>query len=154
MWLIMHVLNSMVVLLISGALLILGELGQYLSCWLFLSPRYQQLLYSLVGRIGRFKATSVALQWRHIWRDGFSDHQPYHCLLNHLFSRRSKKTSKCRVTGLCAWNSPVTGEFPAQMASNARNVSIWWRHHGKKWVRVYLAKLKQYLRRENKANRK
>ena len=24
---------------------------------------------------------------------------------------------------------PVTGEFPAQMASNAENVSIWWRHH-------------------------
>ena len=24
---------------------------------------------------------------------------------------------------------PVTGEFPAQIASNAENVSIWWRHH-------------------------
>ena len=23
-----------------------------------------------------------------------------------------------------------TGEFPAQMARNAENVSIWWRHHG------------------------
>ena len=22
-----------------------------------------------------------------------------------------------------------TGEFPAQMASNAENISIWWRHH-------------------------
>ena len=22
------------------------------------------------------------------------------------------------------------GEFPAQMAGNAENVSIWWRHHG------------------------
>ena len=43
--------------------------------------------------------------------------------------RRSKKTSKLRVTGLCAGNSPVTGEFPAQRASNAENVSIWWRHH-------------------------
>ena len=28
-----------------------------------------------------------------------------------------------------AGNSPVTGEFPAQRASNAENVSIWWRHH-------------------------
>ena len=28
-------------------------------------------------------------------------------------------------------NSPGTGEFPAQMDSNAENVSIWWRHHGK-----------------------
>ena len=25
---------------------------------------------------------------------------------------------------------PGTGEFPAQMASNAENVSIWWRHRG------------------------
>ena len=23
-----------------------------------------------------------------------------------------------------------TGEFPAQMVSNAENVAIWWRHHG------------------------
>ena len=30
----------------------------------------------------------------------------------------------------CAGNSSVTGEFPAQMASNAESVSIWWRHHG------------------------
>ena len=41
-----------------------------------------------------------------------------------------KKTSKLRATGLCAGNSPVTGEFPAQMASNAENISVWWRHHG------------------------
>ena len=31
----------------------------------------------------------------------------------------SKKTSQVRVTGLCVGNSPGTGEFPAQMASNA-----------------------------------
>ena len=40
-----------------------------------------------------------------------------------------KKTSKLRVTGLWEGNSPVTGEFPAQRASNAENVSILWRHH-------------------------
>ena len=59
----------------------------------------------------------------------FSNHQPHDYLLNRLFRRRSKKISKLRVTGLCVGNSPVTGEFPAQMASNAKNVSIWWRHH-------------------------
>ena len=37
--------------------------------------------------------------------------------------------SKFRVTGLCAGNSPGTDGFPAQMASNVENVSIWWRHH-------------------------
>ena len=40
-----------------------------------------------------------------------------------------KKTSTLRATGLCAGNSPVTGEFPEQKASNAENVSIWWRHN-------------------------
>ena len=45
-----------------------------------------------------------------------------------VFRRWSKKTSKLHVTGLCAGNSPVTGEFPAQMASKAENGSIWWRH--------------------------
>ena len=49
--------------------------------------------------------------------------------LNGSLMCRSKKTSKLRVTGLCAGDSPVTDEFPAQMASNAENVSIWWRHH-------------------------
>ena len=43
--------------------------------------------------------------------------------------RRSKKTLKLPVTGLCDGNSPVIGEFPTQMASNAENVSIWWRHY-------------------------
>ena len=69
------------------------------------------------------------LQWRHNMPDGVSNHQPHECLLSRWFRRRSRKTSKLRVTGLCAGNSPVTGEFPAQRASNADNVSIWWRHH-------------------------
>ena len=71
-----------------------------------------------------------ALQWRHNDHDGVSNHQPHGCLLSRLFRRRSKKTSKLRVTGLCVGKSPGTGEFPAQMASNAENVSIWWHHHG------------------------
>ena len=39
------------------------------------------------------------------------------------------ETSKLRVPGLCVGKSPGTGEFPAQMASYAENISIWWRHH-------------------------
>ena len=73
--------------------------------------------------------TDKSLRWRHNWRDNVSNHQPQDCLLNRLCRRRSKKTSKLRVTGLCVGNSPGTGEFSAQMASNAENVSIWWRHH-------------------------
>ena len=48
------------------------------------------------------------LQWRHNEGDGVSNHQPHDCLLNRLFRRRSKKTSKLLVTGLCEGNSPVT----------------------------------------------
>ena len=55
---------------------------------------------------------STTLQWRRNGRNGASNHQPQHCLLNRLFRCRSKKTSKLRVTGLCAGNSPVTVEFP------------------------------------------
>ena len=70
-----------------------------------------------------------ALQWRHNKRDGVSNLQCHDCKLKRLFRCRSKKTSKLRVTGFCAGDSPVTGELPAQRASNAGNVSIWWRHH-------------------------
>ena len=72
---------------------------------------------------------SSSLQWRYNGRDGVSNHQPHDYLLNRLLRHRSKKTSKLRVIGLCAWNSPVTGELPAQMASDAEYVSIWWRNH-------------------------
>ena len=51
----------------------------------------------------------LSLQWRHNGRDSVSNHQPHHCLLNRLFRRGSKKTSKLRVTGLCVGNSPGPG---------------------------------------------
>ena len=79
--------------------------------WFLVLPGHQQPWY-------------MSLQWHHNGHDGISNHQPHDCLLNRLFRRRSKKTSKLCVTGLCVGNSPVTGEFPAQMASNAENVPI------------------------------
>ena len=78
---------------------------------------------------GMFIDLILALQWRHNERYSVSNHQPQDCLLNCLFRHRLKRTPKLRITGLCVGNSPVTGEFPAQRASNAENVSIWWRHH-------------------------
>ena len=69
------------------------------------------------------------LQWRHDELDGVSNHQRLDCLLKRLFKRWLNKTSKPRLTGLCEGNSTVIGEFPAQRAGNAENVSIWWRHH-------------------------
>ena len=69
------------------------------------------------------------LHWLRNKRDGVSNHLSHDCLLNCLSRVRSKKTSQLRVTGLCGGNSPGTGEFPAQIASNVENISIWWRHH-------------------------
>ena len=64
------------------------------------------------GALWNLCSTAVAsfswhsLRWRHNDHDSVSDHQPHGCLLNCLFRRRSKKTSKFRVTGLCVGNSP------------------------------------------------
>ena len=55
----------------------------------------------------------LSLQWRHNERNGVSKQQPRDCLLRRLLRLRSKKISKLRFTGLCARNSPMTGEFPA-----------------------------------------
>ena len=86
-------------------------------------------VYTSVRCYVQYRVKFDTLRWRHNDHAGVSNHQPHGCLLNRLFRRKSKKTSKLRVTGLCAGNSPGTGEFPAQMASYAENVSIWWRHH-------------------------
>ena len=92
--------------------------GQYLS----------QCSPSSISPYGVTRPQSV--QFCHNECDGVSNHLRLCYLLNRLFRHRSKKTSKHHVTGLCEGNSPVTGEFPAQRASNTENVSISWPHHG------------------------
>ena len=69
------------------------------------------------------------LQWRRNQRDGVSSHQPHDCLLNRLFKPKIKENIKAPRHRPFRGNSPVSGEFPAQRASNAENVSIWWRYH-------------------------
>ena len=54
------------------------------------------------------------LHWRHNDHDGVSNHQPHGCSLIILFRRRSKKTSKLRVTGLCVgdrWTPRTKGQL-------------------------------------------
>ena len=91
----------------------------------------QELIWYLFPELLCNMGNKHPLQWRHNEFDVISNHQPHDCLPNGLFRCRSKKASKLRVTGLCEGNSPVTGEFLAQRASHAENVSIWWRHHAK-----------------------
>ena len=62
--------------------------------------------------------SNTTLRWRHNGRNGVAKQQPHDCIINRLFRRRSKKTSKVRVTGLCVGNSPGTvGMAP------------WWHGH-------------------------
>ena len=58
-----------------------------------------------------------------------SNHQPDDCLLNRLFKVQINEKLKAPRDWPLRGNSPVTDEFPAQRASSAENVSIWWRHH-------------------------
>ena len=94
----------------------------------------------------------LPLRWRHNGHDYVLNNQPHHCLLNGLFGRRSKKTSKLRVTGLCAGNSPGTVEFPAQMANIADNDSIWWRHNDRTHYVVLSCTLVEYQTKINSVN--
>ena len=45
-----------------------------------------------------------------------------------------KETSEPTLKALCERNLQVTGEFPAQRVSNAKDASVWWRHHVRHWL--------------------
>ena len=86
-----------------------------------------------------------SLQWHHNDCDGVSNHQRLDYLLNRLFRHRSKKTSKLRITGICEGTPPVIGGYPSQTNSNTENVSIWWRHYGRRLLTPNTAGVWQQL---------
>ena len=94
-------------------------------------------------RSGQFITTrgpsQYTLQWRHNGRDSASNHQPHDCLLNRLFRSISKHQSS------------MSGEFPAQMASNSENVSIWWLHHQEGWKHLVTSSSRSHPSGEDKA---
>ena len=76
----------------------------------------------------------LSLRWRHNDHDSVSNHQPHGCLLNRLFRRRSKKTSKLRITGLCAGNSPGPVNSPHKWPVTRKkfpfdDVIMWRKKH-------------------------
>ena len=98
---------------------------------------------------------NFALQLRHNEHDGIPHHQPYDCLLNRLFRRGSKKTSKLCVTGLCEGNSSGTGDVGTNFIvdpTEARDVSghrIWYDSvHGWKDGQKHKIKLSSHPRRK------
>ena len=99
----------------------------------------------IVNSLGPNWQSCNTLRWHHNGRDSVSNHQPHDCLLNRLFRRRSTKTSKLRVIGLCVGNSPgkmfpfddVTMSWgnsnygAEQMKTGHRLDQLWWsrKHH-------------------------
>ena len=81
-------------------------LGIYCICVSKLGHYWFRESHCGINHSLRNRPMKFALRWRHNGRDSVSHHQPHDCLLNRLFRHRSKKTSKLRVTGLCAGNSP------------------------------------------------
>ena len=83
------------------------------------------------------------LQWRHNGHDNVSNHQPHDYLLNRLFRRRSKNTSKLRVTGLCVGNSPGPVNSPHKGPVTRKmcpfddvimNTECQWRIYTRRWT--------------------
>ena len=67
------------------------------------------------------KLRPFGIQWRHDKRIGVSNHRHLDCLLERLFRRRSTKTSKLLVTGLCEGNPLLTDWFSSHRACKAEN---------------------------------
>ena len=93
-----------------------------------------QSLTSTNGDLGWWCTYTSPLLWRHNGANA-SQITSLSVVYSTVYSGANQR--KRRVTGLCAGNSPETVEFPAQMASNAENVSIWWRHH----VHIYVSRI-------------
>ena len=76
---------------------------------------------------------SSDISWHHMAIKDILAHNQY--IMAKVVAVLSKSETTC--IGKPHSNMPkllqVTSEFPAQRASNAGNVSIWWRHHVKPW---------------------
>ena len=85
----------------SHILNLLGQIKRFVYACMYVNLYFARN-QTLFNQRGHF----ITLHWRHNDHGGVSNHQPHDYLLNRVFRRRSKKTPKLRVTGLCAGNSP------------------------------------------------
>ena len=92
-------------------LLNIGHFVQPSKCWSTVSIDINHYVDDIMGAMAS-QITSLALVYSTVYS-----------------GRDQRKHQSFGSLGFCAGNSPETGEFPAQMASNAENVSIWWRHY-------------------------
>ena len=95
--------------------------------WLLSANKEERMTFNCV--IGH------SLQWRHNGHDGVSSHRRLYCLCYRLFRRRSKETSKLRVTG--PWGESTGDWWPmdllkrpvTQKMSPFDDVIVYWRFY-------------------------
>ena len=96
-----------------------------ISCPIFVKWHWDRWHVFLWYFFTHFMTFGTSIRWCHNGLDSISNHQPHDCLLNRLFRHRSKKTSKLRVTGLCAVNSPHKWPLTRKMTSSC-TMSYHW----------------------------
>ena len=79
----------------------------------------------------KFRVLLLSFRRRHDERDVILNHWRLDGLLNRLFRRKSKKTSKFLATGLCEGIHWWPVDPPHKGPVTCKIFSIWWRHHGK-----------------------
>ena len=97
---------------------------------------------------------SFSIQWRHNEREGVSNHQPYDCLLNRLFRRRSKKITKFSFDDVIMWHrvgtaSWIFGKNINHISSPVRLVKIWERLLSSMYIRHVFTSFSQNRRAAN-----
>ena len=80
---------------------------------------------------------ATSLQWRHNECDGLSNHRRFDCLFHAQIKENIKAPRHKPLWG------EFTGDRPTRRASNAKNVSIWWRHHMDILFGFYKLKIQQ-----------
>ena len=93
----------------------------------------------VVHRLSSIWLIISSLLWRHNGGECVSNHQPHDCLINHLFRRRSKETSKIRWPVNSPHKGPVTRKifqfddvimcFFVFVVSSALNGFAWFITH-------------------------
>ena len=106
-----------------------SSLVQIIACWLTAWWHYNDVLMSTNAS----QITSLTIVYSTVYSGA---DQRYH--------------QSSAPLAFCVGNSLVTGEFPAQKASNAENVSIWWRHHGIEIISVLCLASKHAMMFQNR----
>ena len=94
------------------------------NCW---PPRFRDRLIFMLGI--RVHIKPVFIHYNDVIMGAIASQITILTIVNStVYSDVDQRKHQSSASLACAGNSPGTVEFPAHIASNAENVSIWWRH--------------------------